>query len=64
MHRASSSRRSSRTSPGGESQILRFVFWHSVILATLMELLTLLQATVLSWMVPGASGSAARTVPG
>lgn len=39
--------------PGGESQILRFVFWHSVILAALMGLLTLLQATVLSWMVPG-----------
>jgi len=39
--------------PGGESQILRFVFWHSVVLAALMGLLTLLQATVLSWMVPG-----------
>ncbi|MHB0959702.1 MAG: L-lactate permease [Pirellulaceae bacterium] len=39
--------------PGGESQILRFVFWHSVILASLMGLLTLLQATVLTWMVPG-----------
>ncbi|MHB8972246.1 MAG: L-lactate permease [Pirellulaceae bacterium] len=39
--------------PGGESQILRYVFWHSVILAALMGLLTLLQATVLTWMVPG-----------
>jgi lactate permease len=39
--------------PGGESQILRFVFWHSVILAALMGVLTLLQATVLTWMVPG-----------
>ncbi len=39
--------------PGGESQILRYVFWHSVVLASLMGLLTLLQATVLRWMVPG-----------
>jgi lactate permease len=38
--------------PGGESQILRFVFWHSLILAALMGYLTLLQADVLSWMVP------------
>jgi lactate permease len=39
--------------PGGESQILRYVFWHSVVLAMLMGLLTFLQATVLTWMVPG-----------
>jgi lactate permease len=39
--------------PGGESQILRYVFWHSVVLASLVGLLTLLQATVLTWMVPG-----------
>jgi lactate permease len=40
--------------PGGESEILRFVFWHSVVLAALVGLLTLLQATLLSWMVPGS----------
>lgn len=39
--------------PGGESQILRFVFWHSIVLAMLMGLLTFLQATVFSWMIPG-----------
>ncbi len=39
--------------PGGEGRILRFVFWHSVILAALMGLLTLAQARLLTWMVPG-----------
>jgi lactate permease len=38
--------------PGQEGQILRFVFWHSIILAALMGLLTLLQAYVFTWMVP------------
>jgi lactate permease len=38
---------------GGESEILRFVFWHSILLAALMGLLTLAQAYWLSWMVPG-----------
>ncbi len=38
--------------PGGESQILRFVFWHSLLLAVLVGLLTLLQAYVLTWMIP------------
>jgi lactate permease len=38
---------------GGEGQILRFVFWHSVALACLMGLLTLAQAYLLAWMVPG-----------
>lgn len=38
---------------GNEGQILRFVFWHSVALASLMGLLTLAQAYWLKWMVPG-----------
>lgn len=37
---------------GNEGQILRFVFWHSVALASLMGLLTLAQAYWLTWMVP------------
>ena len=37
---------------GGEGQILRFVFWHSVVLASLMGLLTLAQAYWLPWMIP------------
>jgi lactate permease len=39
--------------PGGEGAILRYVFWHSVVLATLVGLLTFAQAYVLQWMVPG-----------
>jgi len=38
---------------GNEGEILRFVFWHSVALASLMGLLTLAQAYWLTWMVPG-----------
>jgi lactate permease len=37
---------------GGEGPILRYVFWHSVVLAALMGLLTLLQAYVVPWMAP------------
>ncbi len=37
---------------GSESRILRFVFWHSLALACLMGLLVLLQAHMLSCMVP------------
>jgi lactate permease len=37
---------------GGEGKILRFVFLHSIVLACLVGLLTLLQAYVLPWMVP------------
>jgi lactate permease len=37
---------------GDEGQILRFVFWHSIVLACLVGLLTLAQAYVLDWMVP------------
>jgi len=38
--------------PGGEGQILRFVFFHSLVLAAMMGLLTLLQAYVFPWMIP------------
>ena len=38
---------------GGEGAILRFVFLHSVVLAALVGALTMLQAYVLTWMIPG-----------
>jgi lactate permease len=38
---------------GQEGQILRFVFWHSVVLAALMGGLTLAQAYLWPWMIPG-----------
>ena len=38
--------------PGQEGAILRFVFWHSLVLAVLMGLLVLLQAYVLPGMIP------------
>jgi lactate permease len=38
---------------GGEAEILRFVFWHSLVLAGGMGALTLLQAYWFTWMVPG-----------
>lgn len=38
---------------GGEGMILRFVFFHSVVLASLVGLLTMLQAYALTWMIPG-----------
>ncbi|MFO0969323.1 MAG: lactate permease LctP family transporter [Gemmataceae bacterium] len=37
---------------GQEAPILRFVFWHSILLALLMGVLVLLQAYVFSWMIP------------
>jgi lactate permease len=37
---------------GGEGQILRFVFLHSLVLAALVGLLTLAQAYLLPWMIP------------
>ena len=37
---------------GQEGAILRFVFWHSIALATLVGVLTLLQAYWLPWMIP------------
>jgi lactate permease len=38
---------------GGEGKILRFVFLHSVVLAALVGLLTLSQAYLFPWMIPG-----------
>lgn len=38
--------------PGREGQILRFVFWHSLVLAALMGGLVMLQAYVVPWMIP------------
>jgi lactate permease len=38
--------------PGSEGRILRFVFFHSLVLAALMGLLTLLQAYAFPWMIP------------
>jgi lactate permease len=35
-----------------EGAILRFVFWHSVVLAILMGLLVMAQAYLLPWMIP------------
>ncbi len=37
---------------GGEGRILRFVFLHSLVLAILIGLLTLIQAYLLPWMIP------------
>ena len=38
---------------GGEGEILRYVFFHSIILAALVGVLVMLQAYVFTWMVPG-----------
>ena len=37
---------------GQEGRILRFVFWHSVALATIMGVIVMLQAYVFRWMIP------------
>ena len=37
---------------GGEGRILRFVFLHSVVLASLVGLLTIAQAYLVPWMIP------------
>jgi lactate permease len=37
---------------GGEGEILRAVFWHSVVLASLVGVLVMLQAYVFPWMIP------------
>jgi len=37
---------------GGEGDILRYVFLHSIALAALVGVLVLLQAYVFPWMVP------------
>jgi lactate permease len=39
---------------GSEGKILRFVFWHSVVLAAIMGLIVMLQAYVFPWMIPSA----------
>jgi lactate permease len=38
--------------PGQEGQILRFVFWHSLVLAALMGCLIMFQAYVIPWIIP------------
>ena len=38
---------------GNEGEILRYVFWHSLILAALVGLVVMVQAYVLKGMVPG-----------
>jgi lactate permease len=37
---------------GQEGRILRFVFWHSVALVTIMGLIVLAQAYWFEWMIP------------
>ena len=37
---------------GGEGEILRYVFWHSLLLAALVGVVVLLQARVFTWMIP------------
>jgi lactate permease len=37
---------------GQEGRILRFVFWHSLALATIMGIIVMLQAYVFPWMIP------------
>jgi lactate permease len=37
---------------GEEGRILRFVFWHSVALASIMGAIVMLQAYIVPWMVP------------
>ena len=41
--------------PGQEGRILRFVFWHSVALVSIMGIIVMLQAYVFPWMVPSAA---------
>jgi lactate permease len=38
---------------GAEGRILRFVFWHSLALVTIMGAIVMLQAYVVPWMIPG-----------
>jgi lactate permease len=37
---------------GKEGEILRYVFWHSIALASLVGVLVFLQAYVFPWMIP------------
>ncbi|MGW6281377.1 L-lactate permease [Kribbella sp. NPDC055071] len=39
--------------PGEEGKLLRLTFWWSVVLALVVGLIALLQARVLTWMIPG-----------
>jgi lactate permease len=38
---------------GNEGEILRYGFWHAVVLGCLMGVLVFLQSNLLSWMIPG-----------
>jgi lactate permease len=38
---------------GHEGDILRYVFWHSLVLASLVGVVVLAQAYWLTWMIPG-----------
>ena len=38
---------------GKEGEILRYVFWHSLVLACLVGVLVFLQHNFFSWMIPG-----------
>jgi lactate permease len=50
---------------GNESGLFRFALRHSLALVAIVGVLTLLQATVLDWMVPAGGGTAAvRSVAG
>jgi lactate permease len=40
---------------GQEGRILRFVFWHSIALASIMGIIVMLQAYVFPWMVPSVA---------
>jgi lactate permease len=37
---------------GNEGEILRYVFWHSIALASLVGLLVFLQVYVFPWIIP------------
>jgi len=43
---------------GQEGTILRYVFWHSIVLACLVGVLVFLQAYVFPWMIPTVSAVA------
>jgi lactate permease len=38
---------------GNEGEILRYGFWHAIVLGCLMGVLVFLQSNLLSWMIPG-----------
>jgi len=49
---------------GQEGKILRYVFWHSLVLAMLVGVLVLLQANVFKWMVPEPAPKPATALVG